>query len=204
MQALLDDLRDFNRSRFGMGIKITPTFVDAGLVIAEELDLLRAAYPARQLALSVTGDTRGMWDGMRLRQVVNNLVENAVKYGSQETAVEVVVSGDGSQLVIEVKNRGFAIEPSELKGIFDPLRRSLARDERADSANSLGLGLYIVRQIVEGHQGECVARSEQSTTVFTVRLPQRFPPDTRAGPRAALESSSPESRRSTASPTRSA
>jgi signal transduction histidine kinase len=175
MQALLDDLRDYNRTKFGMGIKIVPTSLDAALEITEELDLLRAAHPTRRIDLKVMGDTHGGWDGLRLRQVVNNLIENAIKYGSEGTTVEVMMMGDGSQLVLEVRNEGVSIEPFELKSIFDPLRRNMSRVGTPDSVNSLGLGLYIARQIVEGHCGDITARSDRGTTVFTVRLPQRLP-----------------------------
>ena len=187
MQALLDDLRDYNRGRIGMGIRIKLTSVDAARAISDELDLLRAAYPTRQLDLEVTGETRGMWDGMRLRQVFTNLIENALKYGREDAPIEVVVTGDGAQLVLEVRNEGPAIERSELTRIFDPLRRSVARDATADSADSLGLGLYIARQVVEGHGGQITARSEQGTTVFAVRLPQRLEP--KAGSREAQATS---------------
>ena len=81
------------------------------------------------------------------------------------------MKGDGSQLLLEVRNQGLAIEPSELKGIFDPLRRSAARGKNTDAGNSLGLGLYIARQIVEKHGGDISADSNQTATVFTVRLP---------------------------------
>jgi signal transduction histidine kinase len=176
MQALLDDLRDYNRSQFGMGIKIIPTWLDAATVIADEVDLLRAAYPMRQISLEVTGDACGVWDGMRLRQVVNNLIENAIKYGRETTSVDVVLTSDGSQLVIDVKNKGLEIEPSELQGIFDPLRRNVAPHQGTDFPNSLGLGLYIAREIALGHGGGVAARCDGDSTVFTVRLPRRLPP----------------------------
>jgi signal transduction histidine kinase len=160
-----------------------PTSLDAARAIADELDLLRASYPARRFELAVSGNTRGNWDGMRLRQVLTNLVENAIKYGDDGT-IEVAMSGDGSQLLIEVRNQGRTIEPSELKRIFEPLRRS-APDERADSANSLGLGLYIARQVVEGHGGEIAAQSNQGRTVFSVRLPQRLDSEMRSQPQSS-------------------
>jgi signal transduction histidine kinase len=176
MQALLDDLRDYNRTKFGMGINIRSTALNAALVFTDELDLLRAAYPKRRLELEIAGDTQGVWDGMRLRQVLSNLIENAIKYGQEQTTIHVVVKGDGSELVLEVRNHGLAIEPSELRSIFDPLRRSLAQKDTAESRDSLGLGLYIVRQIVEAHGGQITAQSAAGSTVFTVRLPQRRPP----------------------------
>jgi signal transduction histidine kinase len=176
MHALLDDLRDYNRAKFGIGIEIKPTPLDAALAISDEVDLMRAAHPTRQIDLDVTGETRGMWDGMRLRQVLTNLIENAIKYGRQDATIEVLLTGDGAQLVLEVRNQGLAIDPSDLKIIFDPLRRSLTHSGGVDSANSLGLGLYIARQIVVGHGGDITARSDRGRTVFTVRLPQRLPP----------------------------
>jgi signal transduction histidine kinase len=172
----LDDLRDYNRIRFGMGIQIRPASIDAGLVLTDELNLLRAAYPARRMDLEVTGDTRGVWDGMRLRQVVSNLIENAIKYGDDKAAIRVVLKGDGSQLLCEVVNQGAPIEPSALKKIFDPFQRNIGDGRDTDSRSGLGLGLYIVREIVEGHGGDITARSNESGTVFIVRLPQRSNP----------------------------
>jgi signal transduction histidine kinase len=191
MHALLDDLHDYNRAKFGIGVEIKPTPLDAALAISDELDLLRAAHPARQIDLDVTGETRGTWDGMRLRQVLTNLIENAIKYGRKDATIEVLMTGDGAQLVLEVRNQGLGIDRSELKIIFDPLRRSLMHSGGADSANSLGLGLYIARQIVEGHGGDITARSDRGTTIFTVRLPQRLPPK-KLGPQEQSTDSMPE------------
>ncbi len=175
MQTLLDDLRDYNRTRFGLGINIRPAPIDAAIVLTDELNLLRAAYPARQIDIEVTGDTRGVWDGMRLRQVLNNLLENAIKYGDETASIHVAVRGEGSNLQCTVKNKGLTIEASALKTIFDPLRRNVGRAASQDHGNSLGLGLYIARQIVEGHGGDIAAQSDHTETVFTFRLPQQPP-----------------------------
>jgi signal transduction histidine kinase len=172
MKALLDDLVDFNRTRLGMGIRIEPSVIDAAEVIAAELNLLRAAHPTRQIDLEKTGDTRGVWDGMRLRQVLNNLVENAIRYGDEETPVQVALKGEQQELLLEVRNFGPQIESAALHSIFDPLRRGLARELREDSG-SLGLGLYIARRIVNAHGGDIQARSSPTQTVFAVRLPNK-------------------------------
>jgi len=171
MKALLDDLVDFNRSKLGLGINIRPTSIDAASVLTDEINLLRAAHPTRQLDLEVTGDTHGVWDGMRLRQVVANLVVNAIKYGDEDTPIQIVVRSDGGQLCFAVRNRGRAIERAAQKTIFEPLQPNLTRGTK-DNSGSLGLGLHISRQIVEAHGGDMEVRSDATQTVFEVLLPR--------------------------------
>lgn len=171
MQALLDDMLDFNRTRLGLGIDVTPEDIDVRDVITDELDQIRAAHPGRDVQLELSGDCRGTWDGSRLQQLLGNLVVNALKYGSQESAVQVRLSGDEPVVLLEVSNRGPAIEPAILEGIFDPLRRG--HQDSPDSRGSLGLGLYIAREIAKAHGGEITARSDEKATVFSVRLPRR-------------------------------
>ncbi|MFP3571461.1 sensor histidine kinase, partial [Paraburkholderia sp. SIMBA_030] len=65
MQALLDDLTDFNRTRLGLGISVTATSVNLADVFADELDELRAVHPDRQIELQVSGNLQGLWDGRR-------------------------------------------------------------------------------------------------------------------------------------------
>jgi len=172
MQALLDDLVDFNRTRLGLGINISPVPVDLANLFAEELGQLRAAHPDRRLTLEVAGNPQGRWDGLRLQQLLGNLVTNAIKYGAPDEPVRVVVTGEEDGLRFEVRNAGSAINRSALSQIFEPLKRGPEQESRHDADGSLGLGLYIAREIAKAHGGEIEARSEETETVFAVRLPR--------------------------------
>lgn len=169
MHALLDDLLDFNRTQLGLGIPVTPAPVDLAGLCAEELTEIRSAYPDHPIELRIAGDVQGHWDGRRLRQSLNNLVVNAVKYGKSGAPVQVVVIGEADQVRIEVWNTGDTIDPVMLDSLFEPLRRGV-RDENDHS--SLGLGLYIAREITKAHGGNIEARSDDGETVFRVHLPR--------------------------------
>jgi signal transduction histidine kinase len=172
MHALLDDLLDYNRTSLGLGINITPCDVDLSQLFASELDQLRAASPGRRIDLEVNGDTCGSWDSKRLQQLLGNLVRNAIKYGSMDAPVYVGLNGDAAGVVFEVRNSGPVIEQSDLDQIFEPLKRGSDNENKRDTDGSLGLGLYIAREIARGHGGSIEARSDENETVFAVRLPR--------------------------------
>jgi signal transduction histidine kinase len=173
MQALLDDMLDFNRTNLGLGINISPTHVDLADLFANEVDLVRAAHPDHQIDLEVEGDSQGVWDGRRLQQLLGNLVLNAIKYGAPDVPVKVTVTGEEEEVRFEVKNNGIAIEQQTLDQIFDPLRRGPNQENQYDADGNLGLGLYIAREVAKAHGGNIEARSDDAKTVFAVRLPRR-------------------------------
>ncbi|MGF6918119.1 sensor histidine kinase [Paraburkholderia sp. 40] len=173
MQALLDDLCDFNRTRLGLGINVIPAPVDLTNVFTDELDQLRAVHPDRQIELEVHGDVQGVWDGPRLQQLLGNLVLNALRYGARDAPVRVVVTGEEAEVRFEVCNSGPAIEGLLLERIFDPLQRGPERKINEDAQGSLGLGLYIASEIAKAHHGAIEARSDKEETAFAVRLPRR-------------------------------
>jgi signal transduction histidine kinase len=173
MQALLDDLVDFNRTRLGLGIRVVPSDMDLAAAVADELEQLRGAHPDRQIELAATGDTCGRWDGARLQQLLRNLVSNAIRYAPPGTPVRVTLRGGEADVHLEVTNRGPTIEPSDLSQIFDPLKRGSARGDSHDARSGLGLGLFIVREIARAHGGEVQVRSGGGETTFAVRLPRR-------------------------------
>ena len=173
MKGLLDDLLDFNRTKLGLGINIAPTDVDAALLIADEVQLLRAAHPNRVIDLEVAGDVRGHWDGPRLRRLLGNLILNAIKYGAANGAVHLSARDAGAEVEFAVRNSGPAIDPSILDQIFEPLKRGARHDDASAADSSLGLGLYIAREIAKAHGGGIDVRSDATETVFAVRLPRR-------------------------------
>lgn len=173
IQALLDDLVDFNRTKLGLGIQISRSEIDLATLVGDELDQLRAAYPDRRIVLEVKGDTRGLFDGERLGQVLDNLVVNAVKYGAADAPIRIVVIGETADVRIEVRNSGSAIDEEALARMFDPLMRGAEDQGRDNAGGSLGLGLFIAREIVKAHRGDIHAQSDGNETVFSVRVPRR-------------------------------
>lgn len=172
MKALLDDLVDFNRTKLGLGINIAASDVDLAAVFADELQQLRVAHPHQRIELKVNGDVRGVWDANRLHQLLGNLVSNAIKYGSADGQVRVELTGMATEVLFAVRNHGPRIEPSTLGQIFDPLRRGAEHQEGSSLDGSLGLGLYISREVVTAHGGVIGVSSDENETVFTVRLPR--------------------------------
>jgi signal transduction histidine kinase len=173
LNALLNDLIDFNRTNLGLGIYIAPVAVDLAHLFSEVLEQLRASHPSREIELQVAGDAKGVWDPHRLHQLLGNLVLNALKYGARDAPVRVAIVGLPTEVEFRVHNRGTMIKASTLSYIFEPLVRG-SKEANGVSGNegSLGLGLYIAHQISIAHGGNINARSDELETVFTVRLPR--------------------------------
>jgi len=172
MKTLLDDLVDFNRVKLGVGIQIAPSDVDLASLVGDQLQQLRAANPGCQLELTAAGDTRGFFDGPRVQRLLDNLVVNAIKYGAGDAPIRVSINSSGTDVRLEVTNSGPAIEPSVLDRIFDPLERGPAHQSKSSTDGSLGLGLYIAREIAKAQGGEIEARSDATETVCAVRIPR--------------------------------
>lgn len=169
MSRMIEELVDLARARLAGGIPIDCQDADAGVVVERVIQEQRAAAPAREIVLMAEGDLIGCWDAERLAQVVANLVGNAVHHGQPDAPVSIRLDGLGSDaLVLTVENAG-AIDPDILPFIFDPFRGAPGHRGRRDG---LGLGLYIVQQIVRAHRGAIEARSDDGHTRFTVTLPR--------------------------------
>jgi signal transduction histidine kinase len=128
-----------------------------------------AARAGCTLSVVAPGPVMGSWDRSRLDQVLTNMVTNALKYG-QGKPVEVIVEVAGSSARLAVRDQGVGIAPDDQQRIFD-------RFERASSTRSfggIGLGLWIVREIVRAHQGDVRVESVPGAGAsFIVELPCR-------------------------------
>jgi signal transduction histidine kinase len=170
MRSLLDDLVDFNRTRLGLGIRVTPGPVDLAKTFTRELDQLRFANPGNPIELEIEGDVAGHWDEGRLLQVLSNLVLNAVKYGTSKTPIRVRLTGVADCVNFEVVNAG-SFAADDAARVFQPLQRG-ADSDAVEGSENLGLGLYIAREIALAHGGQISVHTHSAATVFTVSLPR--------------------------------
>jgi signal transduction histidine kinase len=174
---LVSDLIDFALSGLGRAMPLQRGPVDLEELCREVVDSYRTTNPGRTLRFHSGGDVTGVWDAGRLRQVISNLMGNAIQHGSPEGPVELSVASEGSTVVLSVHNEGAPIPPDLLPTIFDPLVRYATRESTARRAQgSIGLGLHIVREIVVAKGGTVeVTSTAQEGTTFTVRIPRFLP-----------------------------
>jgi two-component system, sensor histidine kinase and response regulator len=162
MRRLIEQLLDFTTVRLG-----TLPVKKADTNLAELADHAVAELRARHadVALTVAGDARGIWDPDRILQVLSNLIGNAVAHGTPGGNVTVRVDGTGhGGVLIEVENAGEIPEAVRAQ-LFSPF----VTGERTGGA---GLGLFIVQQIVQAHGGTIVATSADGRTAMRVTLPR--------------------------------
>ncbi|WP_257463488.1 PAS domain-containing protein [Archangium lipolyticum] len=169
---MIRDLLDFNQARM-KGIPIQREPLDFHPLVLRVVKEVRLAHPDRHIAFHASGEGKGEWDGDRLAQVVTNLVGNALQHSPEDSPVRVSTRSEGEHVLLEVhnENAGRAIPPELQSHLFEPYRRGPGAGA---SRGSLGLGLFITRQIVLAHGGDIHVRStpEEGTT-FTVSLPRR-------------------------------
>jgi signal transduction histidine kinase len=176
MSAMVNDLLEYARTQLGGGIPLTRRKMDLLPVCEAAMEDAQAGHPDCPFDLEATGDLSGAFDGPRLQQVFSNLLNNAAQYRSALHPVRMVVSGQVDTVTVQVFNRGPVIPAKSLQAIFDPLVQLSADDEdrKGAPASSLGLGLFIAREITAAHDGNVTAESnEQDGTVFTVQLPRK-------------------------------
>ena len=176
MSRLITDLLEYTRSRLGAGIPMERTSCDLVPVCEEALESIRTSHPEQTFKFQASGDLRVEADAPRLQQVLSNLLNNAVQHGDRQAAVSLLAQGEEDALVLKVCNAGRHIPADALPAIFEPLIQapsSGTSDPDGRSKTSLGLGLFIVREIVLGHGGTITVTSAADTgTIFTIRLPR--------------------------------
>jgi signal transduction histidine kinase len=153
---------------------LVPGLVNLELLGREVVDELTAANPNRILHFEASGDLACTCDSARIRQVISNLLGNAIAHGTPDAKVELSMASEGADVILSIRNQGPPIPPELLPTIFDPLVRDMSSDAQLRRRpGSVGLGLFIAREIVAAHSGRIdVKSSAESGTVFTVRFPR--------------------------------
>ncbi|MES2887936.1 MAG: sensor histidine kinase [Pseudomonadota bacterium] len=176
MTGLIEDLLDYTRSRLGAGIPIAQAPCDLGQVCREAIDLIEGSHPEQPFVLTLEGNLATRADASKLGQALGNLLNNAVQHGDRQSPISLKATGEPEAIVLQIVNQGEAIPPEAFRAIFEPLaqlRTGHADESDERSRTSMGLGLFIVREIVNGHCGAINVESTLKTgTVFTVRLPR--------------------------------
>ena len=161
---MVSDLLDFTQARVGGGIAVVRTPGNLHAVVRQAVEDAHG-----EVAVTTSGDGDGAWDADRMSQVVANLLANALKYGSNAS---VRSEDDGEHVTVSVHNLGEVIPASAMERIFEPLQRATTQLE--NKARSVGLGLYIVKHLVEAHGGRIAVRSSpEDGTTFTFVVPKR-------------------------------
>ena len=174
MTKLLADLLDFTSTRLGCRMPIYPAECDIGAIAKEVVAEFRVSAPTVVFQIEAEGDLGGRWDPTRLRQLVSNLLTNAIQHGSTDHPITTRLRASDGEVTLAVHNLGAPIPRDAMGTIFDPLVR-MADEETPRPHGSIGLGLYICRQIALAHHGEIAVESRPETgTTFTVRLPREF------------------------------
>jgi signal transduction histidine kinase len=177
MARLVDDLVDYTRTHLGSTLPMTLARANMATICRATVDELRLAHPGRAIRVEAQANLDGTWDEGRMAQVFSNLLGNALQHGAQHAPVSVRIVSGARDIVAHIHNEGKPIAPRAMAMMFDPLVRFAdPRAQRPGADNSLGIGLYIARAIVEAHGGRIEVSSQAGHgTTFSVHIP-RAPP----------------------------
>ncbi|MET0504115.1 MAG: HAMP domain-containing sensor histidine kinase, partial [Luteibacter sp.] len=169
MSGLIEDIMDFARGRLGGGIPLELTLrTDLARVVDEAADEVRQGQP--HCMIDCSGETTApvRFDGKRMRQLLANLLNNAVAHGDPTEVIRVTTTQADGWVSVAVSNLGAPIPPDMVGRLFEPF----VRPDSSVPRPGLGLGLYVASEIARGHNGSLtVASSADIGTTFTLRLP---------------------------------
>jgi signal transduction histidine kinase len=172
--AMVQSLLDFSESDWRGTLPTRPVLAEPAEIAARIVDELRVTHPDRVIMLDVRAQQPFELDPTRVEQVLSNLISNALVHGSSETPIEVCIDVREDEALLAVKNRGPVIPPEQIASLFQPFTQGTLSDPDQPRPRGLGLGLFIVQQIVSAHGGTIsVESTPDEGTTFAIRLPGR-------------------------------
>jgi two-component system, sensor histidine kinase and response regulator len=169
MSRMIGDVLDLAQAHLGGGLPIRCELMTLDDLVGSVVAAYQVTHPAHAVEVIRQGSLAGSWDADRLRQVLSNLLGNAIEHGERGHAIRVQLDGTAEDTVIMCVVNSGTVPEELLPRLFDPFQRGEVAHSRG-----LGLGLYIVQQIIRGHGGEVEVQSGMGgQTVFRVTLPRR-------------------------------
>lgn len=174
---LVSDLIDDVRARSGNGLPVIIHDIDLEDLIEKTVTEIQIVHPLQKISVWAEGNLKGSGDKARLGQVLSHLILNAIQHGQTSTLIEVAAKGEEEEIIISVHNYGVPIPPAIIPDIFEAMTQGSDYQRPASATSSLGMGLFIVREIVEAHDGEIdVTSTEDAGTTFTLHIPRKKTP----------------------------
>jgi signal transduction histidine kinase len=168
---MIRDLLDFTQARLGGRVPVKRSPVDLHLLARNATDEMAATAPERKIQFRSSGEGVCNADADRISQVISNLLENANKYSPPGSVISVMSEGNPGGVQLKVQNLGRPIPPHIFPSLFEPMQRG---DQNDSTTRSIGLGLYIVREIVRAHGGRVdVESTEENGTTFSAWFPRQ-------------------------------
>lgn len=168
-ERVIADLLDLALARVGQGITLSPSTVDLHAFVGASVDELRMTFPEATLVHQTVGTGNAWLDADRVQQIIGNLVANSVAYGDLQQPITITSRVEQDHAVVSVKNQGPVIPDSLMGVLFEPMIRG---GNTGTDSRSVGLGLFIVREIVRAHNGVVSVNSTpESGTTFTATFP---------------------------------
>ncbi|MCM2348996.1 MAG: HAMP domain-containing histidine kinase [Bacteriovoracaceae bacterium] len=172
---MVRDLLDANRIRAGKKLALNFEELDVCEIISETINELVSIHGPR-FQLNIPSKVIGFWSKDSIRRILENLCQNAIKYGDQSTPITVTLKTESKGVELTIHNLGNPIAPKELEVLFNPHER--ARASQDSEKRGWGLGLTLVKGLTESMGGSVsVTSNAVHGTNFIVFLPYRSGPD---------------------------
>jgi two-component system phosphate regulon sensor histidine kinase PhoR len=175
LQRLIEDLLNVSRIESGRALQMNWAFFNPVPIVEKVLHAQRSFTDKHDLKVEVQDEIPPvLGDSDKFDQIMTNLVSNAIKYSPSGGAVTVSIKSEGDTLTVSVKDNGIGIPQDKLSRVFEKFERVDDRDTR--QAGGTGIGLFLVKHLVERHDGQVWVESEPGQgSTFSFRVPLHPP-----------------------------